>query len=82
MFHGFAHAHLFFQEQAGIKLVAEDLAGLLMATGILHWAGVFLARALKDKMALFSRYAGIASSLYGLVLLAQLSATLISGGSI
>ena len=82
IFHGFAHAYLYFQEQAGIKLVAEDLAGLLMATGILHWAGVFLARALKDKMALFSRYAGIASSLYGLVLLAQLSATLISGGSI
>jgi urease accessory protein len=82
MFHGFAHSHLFFQEQAGIRLVAEDLAGILIATGILHWAGVVLARTLKDRMTLFSRCAGIASSLYGLVLLVQLSSTLINGGSI
>ena len=82
LFHGFAHAHLFSQTSLGFTLVAQDMAGLVLATGTLHLAGALLVGALKQKTNLFAKGAGIVSLIYGLGLAGQFSLALIGGTSL
>lgn len=82
IFHGFAHAELFSSTSASALLVAQDIAGLLLATGILHLSGALLVRALKEKTSLFAKIAGYSSLMYGMLLMGQLTLTLISGASV
>jgi urease accessory protein len=79
VFHGFAHAELFSSTTASAILAVQDIAGLLLATGILHLSGALLVRALKEKTSLFARIAGFSSLIYGLLLMAQLTLALIGG---
>lgn len=81
VFHGFAHADLFSNSSFGIALVAQDMAGLILATGVLHLSGALLAKALKEKTALIAKVAGFSSVIYGWVLIGQLSFALIGGAS-
>lgn len=82
LFHGFAHTQLFSQANLGFSLVAQDMAGLVLATGTLHFAGALLVSALKQKTKLFAKSAGIASLIYGLGLMGQLSLSAIGGASL
>lgn len=82
LFHGFAHAQLFSQTNLGFTLVVQDMAGLVLATGTLHLAGALLVGALKQKTNLFAKGAGIASLIYGLGLVGQLSLAVIGGTSL
>ena len=82
LFHGFAHAQLFSQVHLGFALVAQDMAGLVFATGALHLTGALLVGALKQKTKLFARGAGIVSLIYGLGLVGQLSLAVIGGASL
>ena len=82
VFHGFAHAQLFSQANLGFTLVVQDMAGLVLATGTLHLAGALLVGALKQKTNLFAKGAGIASLIYGLGLVGQLSLAVIGGTSL
>jgi urease accessory protein len=82
LFHGFAHAQLFSQGNLGFVLVAQDMAGLVLATGALHLAGALLVGALKQKTSLFAKGAGIVSLIYGLGLVGQLSLAVIGGASV
>ena len=82
LFHGFAHAQLFSQTNLGFTLVAQDMAGLVLATCTLHLAGALLVGALKQKTNLFAKGAGIASLIYGLGLVGQLSLAVVGGASL
>lgn len=82
LFHGFAHAQLFSQTNLGFTLVAQDMAGLVLATSTLHLAGALLVGALKQKTNLFAKGAGIASLIYGLGLVGQLSLAVVGGASL
>ena len=82
MFHGFAHAELFSRASFGFTLVAQDLAGLLLATGVLHLSGALLVKVLKEKTSIFAKIAGFSSLVYGLLLIGQLTLTIISGASV
>jgi urease accessory protein len=82
VFHGFAHAQLFSQAHLDFTLVAQDMAGLVLATGALHLAGGLLVGALKQKTKLFAKGAGIVSLIYGLGLVGQLSLAVIGGASV
>lgn len=79
VFHGFAHAELFSSTTASTILAVQDIAGLLLATGILHLSGALLVRALKEKTSLFARIAGFSSLIYGLLLMGQLTLALVGG---
>jgi urease accessory protein len=79
VFHGFAHAQLFTSAPYGAILVAQDLAGLILATGILHLSGALAVRFLKEKTNIIAKIAGFASVIYGWVLISQLSFALLSG---
>ena len=81
IFHGFAHAALFSNGSLGASLVAQDMAGLILATGILHLSGALLVKLLRDKTAIFARVTGFASVIYGWVLISQLSFALLGGAS-
>ncbi|MEA9569005.1 HupE/UreJ family protein [Polynucleobacter sp. AP-Nickl1-40-C4] len=81
IFHGFAHAELFSNGSYGASLVAQDMAGLILATGILHLSGALLVNLLKEKTAIFARVTGFASVIYGWVLISQLSFALLGGAS-
>ena len=77
VFHGFAHAELFSGQlvaaDAGMQLVLEDAAGLLLATAFLHGCGVLLATSLRGKLTLISKGIGLATLAYGIFLFGQLS---------
>ncbi|MBU3539191.1 HupE/UreJ family protein [Polynucleobacter sp. UK-Gri1-W3] len=81
IFHGFAHVALFSNGSLGASLVAQDMAGLILATGILHLSGALLVKLLRDKTAIFARVTGFASVIYGWVLISQLSFALLGGAS-
>ena len=81
VFHGYAHAELFSSASFGISLIAEDMAGLFLATGILHLSGAIAVQFLKDKTTIIARVTGFASVIYGWVLLSQLSFALLGGAS-
>ena len=82
VFHGFAHAQQFSNTSFGISLVAQDIAGLILATAILHFAGAVLVKFLKDKTRIIAKIAGFASVIYGWILLSQLSFALLGGASV
>jgi len=82
VFHGYAHAELFSNASYGISLIAEDMAGLFLATGFLHLSGAILVQFLKDKTTIIARVTGFASVIYGWVLLSQLSFALLGGTSV
>ena len=82
LFHGFAHTQLFTQANLGFSLVAQDMAGLVLATGALHFSGALLVGALKQKTKLFAKSAGIVSLIYGLGLTGQLLLAVIGGASL
>ncbi len=82
MFHGFAHAELFSSTSFGFALVAQDLAGLLLATGVLHLFGALLVKALKDKTSIFAKIAGFFSLIYGILLMGQLTLAVIGATSV
>jgi len=82
VFHGYAHAEIFFNASYGITLIAEDMAGLFLATGILHLSGAISVKFLKDKTTILARMTGFASMIYGWVLLSQLSFALLGGTSV
>ena len=79
VFHGFAHAELFAGSSLGVSLIAHDLIGLLLATGILHLLGALLVKVLKEKTSLFARIAGVSSLIYGLLLIGQLTLAVVGG---
>jgi len=82
LFHGFAHTQLFSQANLGFSLLVQDMAGLVLATGALHFTGALLVGALKQRTNLFAKSAGIASLIYGLGLTGQLSLAVIGGTSL
>ncbi|MBU3626918.1 HupE/UreJ family protein [Polynucleobacter sp. JS-Safj-400b-B2] len=82
VFHGFAHAELFSTASVGSLLVAQDIAGLLLATGILHLSGALLVKALKEKTSIFAKIAGFSSLMYGLLLMGQMTLALIGGAAV
>jgi urease accessory protein len=82
MFHGFAHAELFSSTSYGFALVAQDLAGLLLATGILHLSGAMLVKVLKENTSILAKIAGFSSLIYGLLLMSQLTVAVIGGTSV
>jgi urease accessory protein len=82
LFHGFAHTQLFSQANLGFSLLVQDMAGLVLATGALHFTGALLVGALKQRTNLFAKSAGIASLIYGLGLTGQLSLAVIRGTSL
>jgi urease accessory protein len=79
IFHGFAHAQLFSSTSVAFLLAAEDILGLLLATGILHLSGALLVKALKEKTPIFAKIAGFSSLIYGLLLMGQLTLVVIGG---
>lgn len=82
LFHGFAHAQLISQANLVSAFVVRDIAGLLLATGALHFAGALLVGALNQKINLFAKSAGIVSLIYGLSLTGYLSLAVIGGTSL
>ena len=82
VFHGYAHAELFSSASYGFPLITEDMAGLFLATGILHLSGAIAVQFLKDKTTIIARVTGFASVIYGWVLLSQLSFALLGGTSV
>ncbi|MBU3602254.1 HupE/UreJ family protein [Polynucleobacter sp. AM-25C3] len=82
VFHGFAHAQVFSSASLGISLISKDMAGLLLATAILHLSGTLLVKLLKDKTTIIARITGFASVIYGWVLISQLSFALLGGASV
>lgn len=74
LFHGFAHAEFFALNLTyDVNLIIVDLLGLLIATGILHAIGLFIAKLAKDKNKIFTKLSGIATLVYGLFLLSLAS---------
>ena len=63
LFHGAAHG----QELQG----AAALSGMLLATLVLHSAGLMLGEALRDKSLLWTRAAGLGTGAVGLAMLAK-----------
>ncbi len=81
VFHGFAHTELFSNSSIGFVLAAQDLLGLIFATGVLHLSGAILVKLLKEKKPVFAKMTGFASVIYGWVLISQLSFALLGGAS-
>lgn len=69
VFHGVAHGH----ELAGEHGAGAAIAGMVVATALLHAAGIALGWALRTRSAWLPRAAGAAVALFGTVLLAQLA---------
>lgn len=67
VFHGVAHGH----ELAGATGAAAAIAGMVLATVLLHGAGIAIGWTLRERSALLPRVAGGAVALFGAVLLAQ-----------
>jgi len=66
VFHGIAHGH----ELAGQPDAAATLAGMLLATVVLHAAGIAIGWALRHRSRWLPRLAGAAVALFGVALLA------------
>ncbi|GEM_PF-353405 len=81
IFHGFAHAELFSSGSFGTSLLVQDMAGLILATGILHLSGALLVKFLNEKTAIVAKITGFASVIYGWVLISQLSFAVLGGAS-
>ena len=79
VFHGFAHAQLFASAPYGVALVAQDMAGLILATTILHLSGALAVHFLKEKTNIIAKIAGFSSVIYGWVLISQLSFAVLGG---
>ena len=79
VFHGFAHVQLFTSAPYGVALAAQDMAGLILATGILHLSGALAVHFLKEKKNIIAKIAGFSSVIYGWVLISQLSFALLGG---
>ena len=82
IFHGFAHTQQFSNSSFGASFVAQDIAGLILATANLHFSGAVLVKFLKDKTSVIAKIAGFASVIYGSVLFGQLSFALLGGASV
>lgn len=82
IFHGFAHAELFSSATVSFLLVAQDMAGLLLATGILHFSGALLVKAFKEKTSILAKIAGFSSLMYGLLLMGQLILAVMGGTAV
>jgi hydrogenase/urease accessory protein HupE len=65
-----------------MSLIIQDMAGLLVSTAILHLAGVWLVKVLKEKKEIFAKIAGLSSVAYGVMLVGQIFMTLITGVSV
>jgi len=81
VFHGFAHADQLVASSTGLLFLVQDLAGLILATGVLHLSGALLVKTLKEKTSIFAKVAGISSVVYGLFLMGQLALVAIGGAS-
>lgn len=74
LFHGFAHTDLLsMPAPISFQLITQDLVGLLLATALLHSLGVVCAKLLKQKVQMVAKGVGMASLIYGLVLVGQLA---------
>jgi urease accessory protein len=69
VFHGVAHGY----ELAGDHGAAAAIAGMVVATALLHAAGIAIGWALRQRGAWLPRAAGAAVALFGVALLAQLA---------
>ena len=69
VFHGVAHGH----ELAGGHGAAAAVAGMVLATALLHAGGIALGWALRQRSAWLPRVAGAAVAVFGATLLAQLA---------
>jgi len=69
VFHGVAHGH----ELAGDHGAAAAVAGMVLATALLHAGGIALGWALRQRSAWLPRVAGAAVAVFGATLLAQLA---------
>ena len=69
VFHGVAHG----QELGGVSGGSAALAGMLLATALLHAAGIAIAWALRTRHAWLPRTAGALVALFGTGLLVQLA---------
>ena len=67
LLHGVAHG----QELAGVGGAATALAGMVLATALLHLAGIAAGWQLRQRGTLLPRVAGGAVALFGIALLAQ-----------
>ena len=69
VFHGVAHGH----ELAGDHGAGLAIAGMVLATALLHAAGIAVGWALRQRTVWLPRVAGAAVALFGAALLAQLA---------
>ncbi|WP_218508125.1 HupE/UreJ family protein [Variovorax sp. dw_308] len=69
VFHGVAHGH----ELSGATGAAAAVAGMVLATMLLHIAGVAVGWVLRQRGTLLPRIAGAAVALFGVTLLAQVA---------
>ena len=69
VFHGVAHGH----ELAGDHGAALAIAGMVLATALLHAGGIAIGWALRQRSVWLPRAAGAAVALFGAALLAQLA---------
>ena len=69
VFHGVAHGH----ELAGGHGAGAAIAGMVLATALLHTAGIAIGWTLRQRGAWLPRVAGAAVALFGAALLAQLA---------
>lgn len=69
VFHGVAHG----QELAGDHGAGLAIAGMVLATALLHAGGIAIGWALRQRSALLPRAAGAAVAVFGVTLLAQLA---------
>jgi len=69
VFHGVAHGH----ELAGGHGAVAAVAGMVLATALLHAGGIALGWALRQRSAWLPRVAGAAVAVFGATLLAQLA---------
>ncbi|MEJ8846328.1 HupE/UreJ family protein [Variovorax rhizosphaerae] len=69
VFHGVAHGH----ELSGDTGAAAAVAGMVLATALLHIAGIAVGWVLRQRSTLLPRIAGAAVALFGVALLAQVA---------
>jgi urease accessory protein len=69
IFHGVAHGY----ELSGDSGAAAAVAGMVLATALLHIAGIAVGWVLRRRGALLPRVTGGAVALFGAALLAQLA---------
>ena len=69
VFHGVAHGH----ELSGEIGAAAAVAGMVLATMLLHIAGIATGWVLRRRSTLLPRMAGAAVALFGVALLAQVA---------